>query len=117
MPWSCTSDGGRHAVVSETTATPGIAAQPTRRGRRDAGRRRDRLLDSARGDDARDEGLAGLECDRARCDLLDRRAVRRALEGVDRVFHSAGLVSLRAGDDAALFRVNVDATRLVLEEC
>jgi dihydroflavonol-4-reductase len=68
-------------------------------------------------DGSREEGLAGLECDRVRCDLLDRRAVRRALEGVDRVFYSAGLVSLRAGDDAALFRVNVDATRLVLEEC
>ncbi|CAN5750482.1 NAD-dependent epimerase/dehydratase family protein [soil metagenome] len=78
-----------------------------------------------RGDDVRvttrdgssEEGLLGLECERVRCDLLDRRAVRRALEGVDRVFHSAGMVSLRPGDDAALFRVNVDATRLLLEEC
>lgn len=82
-----------------------------------------RLLE--RGDDLRvavrasssEEGLAGLECERVRCDLLDRRAVRRALEGVDRVFHSAGLVSLRPSDADVLFRINVDATRLLLEEC
>lgn len=52
-----------------------------------------------------------------RCDLLDRRAVRRALKGVDRVFHAAGLVSLRPADAERLFEVNVEATRTLLEEC
>jgi dihydroflavonol-4-reductase len=78
-----------------------------------------------RGDDVRattragssEESLQGLELERVRCDLLDRRAVRRALDGVDRVFHSAGLTSLRHEDADVLFRVNVDATRLLLEEC
>ena len=78
-----------------------------------------------RGDDVRaatrvsssEEALEGLECERVRCDLLDRRAVRRALAGVNRVFHSAGMTSLRHGDAELLFRVNVDATRLLLEEC
>lgn len=77
-----------------------------------------------RGDDVRvtvragsdEEGLEGLACERVRCDLLDRRAVRRALAGVDRVFHSAGVTSLRRDDDDLLFRVNVDATRILLEE-
>jgi len=49
------------------------------------------------------------------CDILDRRAVRRAMRGVDRVFHLAGSTSLRAPIDA-LFRVNVEGTRVVLEE-
>jgi dihydroflavonol-4-reductase len=49
------------------------------------------------------------------CDILDRRAVRRAMRGVDRVFHLAGSTSLRAPIDA-LFRINVEGTRIVLEE-
>ncbi len=42
-------------------------------------------------------------------------AVRRALRGVDRVFHAAGLTSLRASPDR-LYRENVETTRIVLEE-
>lgn len=56
-----------------------------------------------------------LGIDTVRCDVLDRQAVRRAMRGVTRVFHIAGLTSLRAGTDA-LYRVNVDGTRTVLEE-
>ena len=51
----------------------------------------------------------------ANCDILDRRAVRRAMQGVDRVFHLAGSTSLRAPIEA-LFRINVEGTRIVLEE-
>jgi dihydroflavonol-4-reductase len=49
------------------------------------------------------------------CDILDRRGVRRAMRGVDRVFHLAGSTSLRAPIDA-LFRINTEGTRIVLEE-
>ena len=66
---------------------------------------------------AENETLDGLEFERVKCDLLERRAVRRALKGVDRVFHSAGLTSLRPGDGERLFEVNVGATRILLEEC
>jgi dihydroflavonol-4-reductase len=66
---------------------------------------------------SRAEAIEGLRCERVTCDLLDRRAVRRALQGVGRVFHSAGLVSLRPADEQRLFRANVDATRLLLDEC
>jgi dihydroflavonol-4-reductase len=48
--------------------------------------------------------------------VLDRPAVRRAMKGVDRVFHLAGLVSMRPADDDRLFDVNVGGTRIVLEE-
>ena len=63
------------------------------------------------------ENLAGLEHEEVKCDLLDRRQVRRALRDVDRVFHCAGMTSLRASDAERLFEVNVIATRNLLEEC
>jgi dihydroflavonol-4-reductase len=61
------------------------------------------------------DNLADLDFEPILCDVLDRRAVRRALRGVTRVFHTAGLANLRAGADA-LFAINVDGTRIVLEE-
>jgi len=82
-----------------------------------------RLL-AERGDDlrlttrnrARMDQVDDLEFERIECDVRDRRAVRRAMKGVDRVFHIAGLVSLRTGDEDELFDVNVGGTRTVLEE-
>ena len=65
---------------------------------------------------AREDNLAGLECERCSGDMLDRRSVRRALRGVERVFHVAGTTSLRK-PAADVYRTNVDGTRIVLEEC
>jgi dihydroflavonol-4-reductase len=48
-------------------------------------------------------------------DILDRRAIRRALRGVDRLFHLAGTSDLRLGR-AQLSSVVVEGTRIVLEE-
>jgi len=79
-----------------------------------------------RGDDVRvllrpqadEEALTGLDAETVRGDLLDRRAVRRALRGIERVFHTAGMASLEGGSEgeAAVFRANVDTARTVLEE-
>ena len=66
---------------------------------------------------SRVENLEGVEHEAVQCDVLDRAAVRRALKGVDRVFHIAGLVSMRRDDEERLFDVNVGGTRIVLEEC
>jgi dihydroflavonol-4-reductase len=78
----------------------------------------------ARGDDVRVtvratsnlDALAGLDVRTTIADLTDRRAVRRALKGVSRVFHVAGSTNLRAPEEA-LFEANVQATRVLLEEC
>jgi dihydroflavonol-4-reductase len=78
-----------------------------------------------RGDDVRlavedgspDAAIAAIDSERVRCDVRDRRAVRRALKGCERVFHCAGLTSVRAEDRARLFEVNVGGTRVVMEEC
>src|SRR3954470_21454939 len=45
---------------------------------------------------SRMDNLEGLDAEHGVCNLLDRRAVRRVLRGADRVFHVAGLTSLRA---------------------
>jgi dihydroflavonol-4-reductase len=63
------------------------------------------------------DNLKDVDHESVQCDVLDRAAVRRALKGVDRVFHVAGLVSMRPEDDERLFEVNVGGTRIVLEEC
>jgi dihydroflavonol-4-reductase len=63
----------------------------------------------------RTENLDGLDVEVVRGDLLDRRAVRRALAGVDRVFHCAGLASFRAHPDD-VWAENVQTTRIVFDE-
>jgi dihydroflavonol-4-reductase len=59
--------------------------------------------------------LAELDAEAVECDILDRRAVRRAMRGVERVFHVAGMTNFRADADT-LFRINVQGTTIVLEE-
>ena len=61
------------------------------------------------------EPLEGIEFDRATGDVTDRAAVRRAMAGVDRVFHVAGRTSLRAADRDAVFAANLRGARLVFE--
>jgi dihydroflavonol-4-reductase len=78
-----------------------------------------------RGDDLRlavressdTRAIDDLDVERVRCDVLDPRAVRRALKGVDRVFHAAGMTSMRPADADRLFEVNVGGARTVLGEC
>ena len=60
--------------------------------------------------------LAGLEFDRATGDVTDRRAVRRAMAGVERVFHVAGRTSLREEHRTAVWEANARGARVVFEE-
>ena len=61
------------------------------------------------------KGLAELDVATARGNVLDRQSVRRALRGVDRVFHAAGTTNLRLTREQTL-ALNVEGTRIVLEE-
>jgi dihydroflavonol-4-reductase len=61
------------------------------------------------------DALAGVELEVVAGDATERRDVRRALRGVDRLFHVAGATTLRAGW-RELHRANVLGTRVVLEE-
>jgi dihydroflavonol-4-reductase len=64
-----------------------------------------------------DAAIADLDCRRVKLEVRDRRSVRRALRGVSRVFHCAGVTSVRPADAELLFDVNVGGTRVVMEEC
>lgn len=60
--------------------------------------------------------LSSVAFERSTGDVTDRRAVRRALKGVDRVFHLAGRTSLRPGDRGGVFRTNLRGSRILFEE-
>jgi dihydroflavonol-4-reductase len=64
-----------------------------------------------------DTAIADLDCRRVKLEVRDRRSVRRALRGVTRVFHCAGVTSVRPADTELVFDVNVGGTRVVMEEC
>src|SRR5919205_673117 len=51
-----------------------------------------------------------------RAGLEDREAVRRALRGVEAVYHLAGQVSFEGKDPAALYDLHVQCTRTLLED-
>jgi dihydroflavonol-4-reductase len=77
-----------------------------------------------RGDDLRllvregsnTESLEGIDWEPAKGDVTDRDSVRRAMSGVERVFHVAGTTSMRTRSRDHVFEVNVGGTRNVMEE-
>jgi dihydroflavonol-4-reductase len=79
---------------------------------------------AGRGDDLRllvregssTDHLTGIEFERATGDVGDRRSVRKAMSGVERVFNVAGTTSLRHADRRRVFETNVEAVRTVMEE-
>lgn len=60
--------------------------------------------------------LEGIEFEPAVGDVTDRKAVRKAMKGVERVFHVAGTTSMRSRARDRVFEVNVEGTRNVMEE-
>ncbi|TGE27217.1 NAD-dependent epimerase/dehydratase family protein [Hymenobacter metallicola] len=50
-------------------------------------------------------------------DILDALVIRQALEGVEHVFHCAGLVSYAPQDEAALQQINVEGTANIVDAC
>lgn len=67
----------------------------------------------------RDEGisLSGLPVERVPGDVMDPLSLVRAFDGVDVVFHLAGIVSITVGQEPRLFEVNVRGTRNVVTAC
>jgi dihydroflavonol-4-reductase len=64
---------------------------------------------------SRTEQLEALGVRTVRADICDRRAVRRAMHDVDRVFHLAGTTSLTMSREQT-YALNIEGTRVVLEE-
>jgi dihydroflavonol-4-reductase len=67
-------------------------------------------------DESNTKPLAEIEYERALGDVTDREAVRKAMKGVERVFHVAGTTSMRSRARNRVFEVNVEGTRNVMEE-
>jgi dihydroflavonol-4-reductase len=78
-------------------------------------KRGDELRLLARRDSVLDH-LEEVEFERVTGDVTDRRAVRRAMQGVTHVFHVAGSTSMQQGARERVFEVNVTGTRNVMEE-
>jgi dihydroflavonol-4-reductase len=51
----------------------------------------------------------------AQGDVLDPASLDRAMQGVDQVFHLAGIISIAPGKNERVHKVNVEGTRNVLE--
>jgi dihydroflavonol-4-reductase len=62
------------------------------------------------------EPLQGTEWERANGDVTDRDSVRRAMKGVERVFHVAGTTSMRTRARDRVYEINVIGTKNVMEE-
>jgi len=58
--------------------------------------------------------LQGLDVQMVEGDILEPSSLRRALRGVKRVFHLAGMISIMPGVDSLLRRVNAEGTRNML---
>jgi dihydroflavonol-4-reductase len=67
-------------------------------------------------DQSNTEPLKGIEFERTSGDVTNREAVRKAMKGVERVFHVAGTTSMRTRARDRVFEVNVEGTRNVMEE-
>jgi dihydroflavonol-4-reductase len=93
--------------VTKMLVTRGDEVRALVRG--NSARRGDEVRALVRGDSATPQ------VEMVRGDILDRRSVRRAMRGVDRLFHLAGSTSLTRPREE-LFQVNVEGTRIVLEE-
>jgi len=80
------------------------------------GRAEVRVLDNFRSGFERN--LAGLKCELIRGSILDREAVRRAMQGVDFVFHLAAMISVPESMDKPIecVEMNATGTLVVLEE-
>ncbi len=59
--------------------------------------------------------LDGLDIDFAEGNVLDLLSLDRAMEGIDIVFHLAGVISIMPGHNEWMRKVNVDGTKNVLQ--
>lgn len=61
--------------------------------------------------------LRALPVDVVQADLTDAAALSAAFDGVDRVFHTAALISLAMDQWPALEAVNVEGVRIIVSQC
>ncbi len=77
--------------------------------------RGDEVRATLRSGEGGEQVLARLGIETVRANIIDRRAIRRAMRGVERVFHVAGTTSLFVPREQ-VFAINVEGARIVFEE-
>ncbi|MBR0537306.1 MAG: NAD-dependent epimerase/dehydratase family protein [Clostridia bacterium] len=66
----------------------------------------------------RDPGIfEGLRCEMRKGDITDYESLLRAFEGCDIVYHIAGCVEIKPGNEEFVYNVNVNGTKNVLRAC
>src|SRR6185436_9059226 len=66
-------------------------------------------------DSSEDSSVEGLDVEKVYGDLRDPEALRRAVTGVDRIFHTAAKISTLDGEEQEIFDINVMGTRNLLK--
>jgi dihydroflavonol-4-reductase len=61
--------------------------------------------------------LEGLDVEKLEGDVLDRAALKRAVRGMDTVFHLAAIFAIWMRDWGRIYEVNIQGSRNVLHEC
>jgi len=61
--------------------------------------------------------LEGLDFETVEGNILDPVQLRKAVEGVDLVYHMAALVAITSDKYELMYKVNVEGTRNVIEAC
>lgn len=59
----------------------------------------------------------GLRCEKRKGDITDYESLLRAFEGCDIVYHVAGCVEIKPGNEDFVYNVNVNGTRNVIRAC
>lgn len=59
----------------------------------------------------------GLDCEKVYGDVTDLASLEKAFEGADVVYHLAGMIEIKPGNEDAVYKVNVTGTKNVVEAC
>lgn len=66
----------------------------------------------------RDPGIfEGLNCEKVKGDITDYESLLKAFQGADIVYHVAGCVEIKPGNEDFVYDVNVNGTKNVLRAC
>ncbi len=59
----------------------------------------------------------GIDCTKVFGDVTDEDSLVKAFEGAEIVYHLAGMIEIKSGNDDAVYRVNVTGTKNVVSAC
>lgn len=59
----------------------------------------------------------GLDCEAVYGDINDYGSLVKAFEGIDTVYHLAGMIEIKNGNDDKVYNVNVNGTKNVIKAC